>query len=174
MPFAFYSDSTGVAGGIGAIKQGLLQPQTTLVTSIFRRLPEEIITHNEEKEASFSGGFFTFLTINFLLPIDFFFSIMGLKSYFPNTFYYFQGSNDSKKEDVFKTSGDSNFVNTSFKYVLPIGEGIDNPNGQYVLNNGFCVGRDDCGGGTPFFTGRTTVGIKTFYQTDTFGKCLLT
>ena len=168
LPFAFTSESTGVAGGIGAIKQGLLQPQTTLVTSIFGGVPEEIITHNEQKEASFSGGFFYFTDYKLPFTNRLFFSIMGLKSYFPNTQYYFKGSNDSKKEDVFKTSGDSNFVNTTFKYVLPIGEGVDNPNGTYTLQNGFCVGRDDCGGNTPFVTGRTTLGLKTFYQSDTF------
>ena len=35
LPFAFSSDSTGIAGGIGIIKQGLLQSQTTLVMSVF-------------------------------------------------------------------------------------------------------------------------------------------
>ena len=35
LPYAFTSDSTGLSGGVGVIKQGLLQPQTTLVASIF-------------------------------------------------------------------------------------------------------------------------------------------
>lgn len=168
LPFAFSSESTGVAGGIGAIKQGLLQSQTTLVTSIFAGLPEEVVTNGKPKEASFSGGFFYFSDYKLPFTNRLFFTVIGLKSYFPNTQYFFDGSNNSKREDVFKTSGDSDFINTIFQYVLPIGEGVNNPNGLYTLQNGFCVGREDCGGNTPFVTGRTSLGIKTFYQTDTF------
>ena len=168
LPFAFSSESTGVAGGIGAIKQGLLQPQTTLVAAVFGGLAEDIVTKGEAKEANFSGGFFYFSDYKLPFTNRTFFSIMALKSYYPNGQYYIDGTNDSKKEDVFRTSGDSNFVNTNFKYVLPIGDGIDNPEGIYNLENGFCTDREGCGGGTPFITGRTSVGIKTFYQYDTF------
>ncbi|MEA2046861.1 MAG: BamA/TamA family outer membrane protein [Campylobacterota bacterium] len=168
LPFAFSSESTGTAGGVGVIKQGLLQPQTTLVTSIFGGLPEEIVADVQHKESSFFGGFLYFSDYKLPFSNRLFFTIIGLKSYFPNTQYYFNGTNDSKQKDVFKTSGDANFINTTFRYVLPIGEGIDNPNGLFMLNNGFCVGRDDCGGKTPFTTGRTAIGIKTFYQSDTF------
>lgn len=168
LPFAFSSESTGVAGGIGAIKQGLFQPQTTLVTSIFGGLPEEIVADAQHKESSFSGGFLYFS--NYKLPFTnrLFFTIVGLKSYFPNTQYYFKGTNASKQKDVFKTSGDSNFINTTFKYVLPLGEGINNPNGLFTLKHGFATRRDDYGGNVPFITGRTSIGLKTFYQTDTF------
>jgi len=173
LPFAFSSESTGIAGGIGAIKQGLLQPQTTLVTAIFGGLPEDIVTKGESSEASFAGGFFYFSDYKLPWSSRTFFSIVGLKSYYPNTQYYFDGSNDSRKEDVFITSGDSNLINTTFTYVLPMGDGILNPEGLYNLKNGFCTDRDNCGGGTPFITGRTSVGIKTFYQYDTFENASL-
>jgi len=173
LPFAFSSESTGVAGGIGAIKQGLLQPQTTLVTAIFGGLPEDVVTKGENTQASFAGGFFYFSDYKLPFTNRTFFSIIALKSYYPNGQYYIDGTNDSKKEDVFRTSGDSNFVNTDFKYVLPIGDGIDNPEGIYNLENGFCTDRENCGGGTPFITGRTSVGIKTFYQYDTFENASL-
>jgi len=35
IPYAFSSDSTGFAGGVGLIKQGLFQPHTTLVFTTF-------------------------------------------------------------------------------------------------------------------------------------------
>jgi len=167
LPFAFSSETTGVAGGIGAIKQGLLQPQTTLVASIFGGLSEEVIATGGKEESNFKGGFFYFTDYKLPFTNRTFFCIMALKSYYPNTQYYIDGSNDSDKDDVFKTSGDSDFVNTKFTYVLPIGEGLDNPEGLFTLRNGFCVGREDCGGNAPFVTGHTSVGIKTFYQTDT-------
>lgn len=138
------------------------------MTSIFGGLPEEIVADAQHKESSFSGGFLYFS--NYKLPFTnrLFFTIVGLKSYFPNTQYYFKGTNASKQKDVFKTSGDSNFINTTFKYVLPLGEGINNPNGLFTLNHGFATRRDNYGGNVPFITGRTSIGLKTFYQTDTF------
>ncbi len=168
LPFAFASESTGTVGGIGGIKQGLFQPQTTLVASVFAGLPENIVSNGEKKEASFSGAFFYFSDYRLPFTNRSFFSIIGLKSYFPNTRYYFDGSNHSNQNNVFKTSGDSNFINTRFTYVLPIGDGLNNPEGVYTLKNGFCINREGCGGKTPFITGRTSIGIKTFFQYDTF------
>ena len=168
LPFAFSSDSTGVAGGVGVIKQGLLQPQTTLVASIFGGLSEKIESSPQNEEGNFSGGFFYFSDYKLPFTNRLLFSVMGLKSYFPNSQYYFKGSNDSEEEDVFKTSGDSNLIHTEFKYVLPIGEGIDNPDGLYTLSNGFPIGRENYGGHAPFVTGRTSLGVRTFYQSDSF------
>ena len=168
LPFAFSTESTGTAGGVGMIKQGLFQPQTTLIAAVFAGLPEDIVSDGQEKEASFRGVFFYFDDYKLPYTDRTFFSIMGLKSYYPNAQYYFDGSNNSKQSSVFHTSGDSNFVNTEFTYVLPLGDGLNNPLGTYTLEEGFCTDRDGCGGGTPFITGRTSIGIKTFFQHDTF------
>lgn len=72
LPYAFTSDSTGLAGGIGVIKQGLFQPQTTLLAFLFKGAEEDIATNGQEDTSSFSGDFSLFLTINYLLPIDYF------------------------------------------------------------------------------------------------------
>jgi len=168
LPFAFSSDSTGTAGGVGVIKQGLFQPQTTLVASIFAGVPQEITTNPNASETSFKGALLYFS--NYRLPFTqrYFFSMLGIVSYFPRAKYYTKGSNDSSQDDVFNTSGDTNFINTSFRYVLPIGEGLFYPEGIQKIENGFCTGREGCGDNRPFVTGRTTLGIKTFYQKDTF------
>jgi len=166
LPYAFTADSTGFSGGVGVIKQGLLQPQTTLVATVFGGATQDITINGEPDEANFSGGFISFT--NYKLPYTnrLFFSLMGLKSYFPKAKYYIDGSNDSNKDDAFTSSGNSNFFYTTFRYVLPIGEGLDNPEGLYRLQNGFAMGREGYGGGTPFATGRTSIGLKTFYQSD--------
>jgi len=168
LPYAFSAESTGFAGGIGTIKQGLLQPQTTLVTSIFGGVTQDIIINGQPEEANFSGGFISFSDYKLPYTNRFFFSLMGLKSYFPKANYYIDGSNDSNKDDAFTTSGDSNFFNTTFRYVLPIGEGLDNPEGLYRLQDGFAIGREGYGGGIPFVTGRTSIGLKTFYEYNSF------
>ena len=166
LPYAFTSDSTGLSGGVGVIKQGLLQPQTTLIASVFGGVPQDIIINGHPEEANFSGGFISFTDYKLPYTDRFFFSLMGLKSYFPKSSYYIDGSNDSSKDDAFTTSGDSNFFYTTFRYVLPIGEGLGNPEGLYRLQDGFAMGREGYGGGTPFVTGRTSIGLKTFFQSD--------
>jgi len=167
LPYAFTSDATGFSGGIGVIKQGLLQPQTTLVASVFGGVPQDITINGQPEEANFSGGFISFSDFKLPYTNRFFFSLMGLKSYFPKTHYYIHSSNDSNKDDVFTTSGDSNFFYTTFRYVLPIGEGLDNPEGLYTLQDGFAMDREEYGNGTPFLTGRTSIGLKTFFQSNT-------
>ncbi len=166
LPYAFTADSTGFAGGIGVIKQGLFQPQTTLVASVFYGATQDITINGQPEEANFSGGFISFTDYKLPYTNRFFFSLMGLKSYFPKNSYHIDGSNDSNKDDVFNTSGNSNFFYTTFRYVLPMGEGLDNPEGLYRLRDGFAMGREGYGGGTPFVTGRTSIGIKTFFQSD--------
>jgi len=168
LPYAFSSDSTGLAGGVGVIKQGLLQPQTTLVMSVFGGGEEDIITNGQADTANFKGGFFAFSDYKLPFTNRFFFSLISLKSYFPKQRYYFEGENNSDKDKGLTTSGESNFFNTTFEYVLPIGEGLDNPEGLYKLQDGFAQGREGYGNGTPFVTGRTSLGIKTFYQEDSF------
>lgn len=166
LPYAFSSDSTGFAGGISAIKIGLFQPQTRFVATLFTGLPQDVIINEQPDEATFSGGFISFSDFKLPYTDRLFFSLMGVKSYFPKNHYYIDGSHTSDKDDAYISSGDSDFFTTTFRYTLPIGEGVDNPEGLYKLEGGFCVGREDCGGGAPFISGRTSIGIKTFFQTD--------
>ncbi len=166
LPYAFSSDTTGFAGGISAMNTGLFQPQTTFVATAFTGLPQDVIINGQEDEATFYGGFISFSEYKLPYSDRLFFSFMALKSYFPKNRYYIDGSNNSDENDVYISSGDSDFFTTTFRYTLPIGEGLENPEGRYNLKDGFCVGRDDCGNGTPFVTGRTSIGLKTFFQTD--------
>ncbi|HEY9189899.1 MAG TPA: BamA/TamA family outer membrane protein [Sulfurovum sp.] len=166
LPFAFSSDSTGFAGGISAMKRGMFNPQSRFVATAFTGLPKDVIINGQKDQATFSGGFVSFLDLKLPYTDRLFFSLVGLKSYLPQTHYYIDGSHTSDKDDAFITSGDLDFFTTTFRYTLPIGEGIDNPAGLYRLKEGFCVGREDCGGGKPFITGSTSIGIKTFFQTN--------
>ena len=166
LPYAFSSDATGFAGGISAMKRRLFQPQTTLLATVFTGLPQDVIINEQADEATFSGGFISFSDFKLPYTDRLFFSFMGLKSYFPKNRYYIDGSHTSDKDDVYISSGDSDFFTTTLRYTLPIGEGVDNPEGLYRLEGGFCVGREDCGGGVPFISGRTSIGVKTFFQTD--------
>ncbi len=169
IPYVFSSDSTGFTGGAAVIKQGLFQPQTTLIASVMYGTTQDIMTNGQDEEANFAGGFISF--DNYRLPFTnrAFFSLIGLKSYFPSAVSYLSnGSNDSDEENSLTSSGDSDFLNTTFRYVLPIGEGLDNPERLYDLRNGFAMNREGLGGGTPFTTGFTSLGLKTFYQHESY------
>jgi len=173
IPYVFSTDSTGFTGGVGVIKQGLLQPQTTTIATLFYGAEQDIITNNQEDTANFSGGFAAFL--DYLIPGTdrMLFSVMGMKSYFPKARYYiYDHSNTSDENDYVETSGDADFVYATLKYVLPMGDGLDNPEGHYVLKNGFAVDREGYGGGKPFVTGRTSLGITGFYEHNTFDNYL--
>lgn len=167
LPYVFTSDSTGGGGGLGVIKQGLFQPQTTSVATVFGGIAQDVIINGLPEEENFSGGFVSFSDFKLPYTSRLFFSFIGLKSYFPKQNYYIDGSNDSNIDDVFTTSGDSNFFNTTFRYVLPLGEGLEDPEGKYTLQDGFAMGREGYGNGAPFLTGRTYLGVKTFYQSNT-------
>lgn len=168
LPYAFSSDSTGLFGGIGAIKQGLFQPQTTFVASVFAGLTQDITINGQPEERNFSGGAVSFSDFKLPYTKRLFFSLLGIKSYFPKGKYFFDGSNNSNKDNVLITSGDANFFYTTLRYVLPIGEGLENPEGLYTLQDGFAVDREGYGNGIPFVTGRTSIGLKTFYQYNSF------
>ena len=87
LPYVFSSDSTGFAGGISALKEGLFQPQTTFIATLFTGLPQDVTINGEPDEATFSGGFIAFSDYKLPYTDRFFFSFMGLKSYFPKTHY---------------------------------------------------------------------------------------
>ena len=169
LPFVLSSDSTGFTAGAALIKQGLFQPQTTLITSLMYGVTQDITTNDVKEEANFSAGFIYFS--NYKLPFTdrTFFSLIGFKRYFPSSVSYLNnGSNDSDQDNSLTSSGDSDFLETTFRYVLPIGEGLNNPERLYDLKNGFAMGREGTGGGKPFETGFTSVGIKTFYQHNSY------
>lgn len=168
LPFAFSTDSTGLSGGLGVIKQGLLQPQTTFVAAAFSGLSQDITTNGDSDKANLYGGFISFSDFKIPNTERLFFSFTGFKSYIPKGHYYFNGSNDSSNDDVFISSGDLNFFNTTFRYVLPLGAGRENPDGACALLDGFAIGRHTCGSGTPILSGSTSIGLKTFYQYNSF------
>jgi len=173
-PVAFSTESTGFFAGVGVIKEGLFQPQTTLIASLFRGLNQNVTINGRSREKYFSGGFISFSDLKLPDTERFFFSfIMGLKSYFPKMKHYIDGSNDSSKEDVITSAGDANFFNTTFRYVLPLGAGLENPGGICSLKDGFTIGRHACGDGTPVLTGSTSIGLKTFYQYENSEDTLL-
>jgi len=164
LPYAFSSDSTGLSAGVGVIAQGLLQPQTTFVATLTAGTEQDIITNGVEGTESFSGGLIAFH--NFKMPYTerLFLSAWGYMTTIPKQSLYTDSSHQSDEDDKLLTSGDSDFAEVVFRYVLPIGDGVDNPGRIYDLKDGFAMGREAYGNGTPFVTGHTELGLTAFYQ----------
>jgi hypothetical protein len=166
-PFAFTSDTTGFAGGGAVISQGLFQPQTTFVAALSFGVEQDIITNGIDRTDNFSLGFLSYSDIKIPHTTGLFLSMWGMFSHYPKDVIYLDGSNDSDDEDGLVTADDQNFLTIKLKYVLPIGEGLENPDGIYELRNGFAMDRENFGDGIPFETGRTDVGLVGFYQYQT-------
>jgi hypothetical protein len=82
----------------------------------------------------------------------------------PKQNFYFDSSHDSSDKDVLISPATNNMITGTLSYVFPWGEGANNPEGLYEIKDGFVVNREDAGGGIPFVTGRTSVGLTAFYQ----------
>ncbi len=167
IPFAFTTDATGWAGGAATIAQGLLQPQTTFVAAFSYGVSQDIITNGNPETTNFYGALLSYSNIKVPYTTQFFLSAWGYASFYPRDTIYLDGSNDSDKDDALITAGESDFFTVTLDYVLPIGEGIDNPGNVYKMRDGFAMDREGYGNGTPFTTGRTTLGLKYFYQYQT-------
>ncbi|SFV90590.1 hypothetical protein MNB_SV-4-915 [hydrothermal vent metagenome] len=151
----------------------MFQPQTISVATLFYGSKQDIITNGTPDTANFSGGFLGLFDYKIPGTNRVLLSISGLKSYFPKARYYlYNHTNDSKEEQYIESSGDNDFIYATLKYVLSLGDGLDNPEGLYTLKHGFAVGRENYGGGIPFVTGRTALGVTGFYEHYTFDNNL--
>ena len=114
LPYAFSSDSTGLAGGVAVIAQGLLQPDTTFVATLTLGAEEDIITNGKPDTESFGGGLIAF--DNFKIPYTdrLFFTTFGYMTTIPKQSLYLDSSHGSSEDDVLITSGESNFFTAMF------------------------------------------------------------
>ena len=183
LPYAFSSASTGFTGGAVGIFHGFIQPQMTMVVTAFAG---ETIPVNEfnlngvnEKKANAKGLFVAITSVRIPYTERLFVSYLGMQAYYPNQSLYVDGSNDSirKVEDAnatylspFQTQGWSNWTYLDLRYVLPLGSSSTQVLPIIKANRGIAVNRDHVGGGLPFVTGQTIVGVKPFYQRWTADK----
>ena len=164
LPYLFSTDATGFSGGVGTIAQGLLQPQTTFVGTLFYGAEQDVVNNGNDETANFSGGLVSYSNIKIPYTNRSYLSFWGYSMYIPKDTIYLDGSNDSDEADGLVTTGQDDYFTVTLNYVLPIGEGIDNPDGIYKLRDGFAMDRESYGNHTPFITGRTVLGLKTFWE----------
>ena len=164
LPYAFRSESMGTVGGVGAIVQGVFQPHTTLIVSAFGGLTEDVVVNGENKSENTTGAAFVLDNVRVPGSERLFFTSIGYWMDMPKQNFYFDSSNDSSDKDVLVSPVSNNMIMGTLTYVLPWGEGEENPEALYTVKNGFVMDREGKGNGTPFVTGRTSVGVTGFYQ----------
>jgi len=174
LPYAFSSDTTGLTGGVVAIAHGFLQPQMTVVATLFRgeKLPVEKLGVPDGEEAYTKGGFLAITGVRVPYTERLFFSYLGMRSYYPNQRLYVDGSNNSKQDlepnngdpTPLQTQGWNNWANIDLRYVLALGGSREEALPVIETMRGLPVNREHIGGGNPFETGQTVLGLKPFYQ----------
>lgn len=166
LPFAFYNEHFGMAGGWVEGRIGFLQPQATALGSVM--------------VGSEGSGMAFFVGRDFRLPgvdrlfIDPTFSFgyfddaeayIDGKPRFPNER---AGTNDSNRNNFVDGSGFDNFARIRLKYLLPLGHGEDQVIPDYEVRDGALV--SGATGGTswnPLESGRSFVELRPFYRSQT-------
>ena len=177
LPYFFSSDSTGFTGGIVGIFHGFIQPQMTIVATAYGGENMEVQKYTSIQEptkgTARTQGYF--LGVNgYRLPGSqrLFLTALASYTYYPNQRIYVDGTNDSVRNlsnnpsnlTPVQTQGVNNWASADFRYVLPLGESRINPLPTIKLKQGIPVNRKGYGGGKPFITGQTIVGMEFFYQ----------
>ena len=179
LPYVFSSQSTGLTGGVIGIFNGYIQPQTTIVITAFGGESVDVKKYDETKgvlapaqKANTQGLFLGISGYRVPFSKRLFLSAMGSYAYYPNQRLYVDGSNDSKRDlsldtpslTPIQTHGYNNWGSVDVRYVLPWGESKEKVLPVVKLKNGLPVNRQKSGGGMPFITGQTLVGVEYFYK----------
>lgn len=167
LPYAFYTDDFGLAGGLGGGVTGYFQDQLGLYGAVMAS------TNN-------SFGFY-FLEDSYQIPFTsrlFLDTELYLTRYTKYHEYINKGcvlikggagSNDSDKNDYLLGKGWDNELELTFSYVLPIGACRENPINTFYLDKGILKDGATCKGTwNPFESGRTFFRIIPFTHLQNF------
>ncbi len=163
LPYAFYSDSFDLAGGVAGGGQGYFQEQMAFFAAGLA-----------STNATF-GGYFYLVDAQLPWVPRLFLTLDFSPGWYTKQRAYVQGnpkylgqqagSNNSDKDNYLEGKGWDNWVDLIGKFVLPIGAGRDKPIQRYWLKQGLLV-RGASGGSTwnPLETGVSQVRIHFFQR----------
>jgi len=164
LPYAFYNENFGFAGGFVYGKVGSPQKQATILTTVM---------------VGTKGGMGFLVGKDIQMPrIErLFFDPIVSVGYFSDSASYVDGnpdftderagSNDSDEDNYVEGDGWDNFFRLRFKYLLPIGNGRDDIITTYKIKDGLLM--SDPVGGTslnPFKSGRSYLEMRPFYRSQ--------
>ncbi|MBZ0199724.1 MAG: BamA/TamA family outer membrane protein [Ignavibacteriaceae bacterium] len=167
LPFALYSEIFGWAAGGFVGVQGLSQKNMSLYAG-------GLISTNGTKYGfiQIREFYLPFLPRLYIAPdiLGGYFGVINMYKDPPTTSYENDtklraGSNESDKNDNMEVSGNDQWYELKFRFLLPIGHGKDEVFFSPKLKNGILESGEM--GGThwnPFVSGRTFIDIKPFYR----------
>ena len=165
VPYAFYNENLKFGAGPVLFTNGWLQEQMSLIASGF-------LTSNGSRSV-FMLGRDTQLPLLDRLFLDSWVSFGNFDEFesyidgnpdFPDER---AGSNDSREDNFVETSGDDDFFQLNFKYLLPVGHGRDTIINTYVMDNGLL--HEGATGGerwNPLRSGRTYLQAEAFFRSQ--------
>jgi len=163
LPFLFFNESLGFAGGISYTARELFQKQTIGQINVIGGLNGALLVNSTLEELQLPGFKRIFLTT--IMRAGKFGQIKqftGVNPDFPNET---AGNNDSSRDNFFDTEGTDIDLQYDFHYLLPIGHGRDRAVAEIVLDNGILFsGQTGATSWNPLRSGRTYLQLFPFYR----------
>jgi hypothetical protein len=165
VPYAFYNQSFGAAGGFVCGLTGVGQKQMSILGTVIAGTNDALALYvvARDVEVPFLERFF--------IDSDLALSTFGkLESYTDGNRDYTgerAGSNDSSFNNYIEGPGNDNFARVKFRYLLPLGSGRDEVVSSVVLDRGLLSeGRVGGDSWNPLVSGKTFLEMKPYWRSQ--------
>ena len=166
VPFFFYNDLFGLAGGYSYARDAFPQPQSALVVSGMAGTAGSAMLFLRARDLVVPG--FDRLFADPTVSLAYFNGNYVYASGNPRYPLQQAGTNSSAYGNYITGNGWDDYLRVSFRYLLPIGWGRDHVASDYHLARGLLVSGATGGESlNPLASGRTFVGVRPFYLSQT-------
>jgi hypothetical protein len=165
LPFAFYNETFGVAGGYVYGVSGWPQPQSTLLSTTIAGSTGSAMSFliGKDLQIPFTRRWF----FDPVVSVGYFNDVESYANGNPDYTGERAGSNDSDKDNYIEGDGWDNFFRFKFKYLLPMGSGKDTIINTYKVAGGHLISGASGGDSmNPFKSGETFVELRPFYRSQ--------
>jgi len=167
IPYIFSTETWETAVGIGGGGVGWPNPHTVTYAAVTG-------STNESWNLVVGGVGYPGLFADrlFVDPMGVFSEYTNLRVYVPGNEAFLgdparAGSHDSDPDNFFRDAASEEWVQATFRYVLPIGGRRDSPLNTYVVNRGMLVdGASGGGAWNPFESGMTSILVRPYYRSQ--------
>jgi hypothetical protein len=163
VPFAFYNQSFGGAGGFVYGGAGWPQKQATVLATVIAGSNSALAFYGLARDVQ--APYFNRLFLDADLALSTFGTIYSYTNGNPGYRGQQAGTNNSSDQNWIRGPGNDNIARVKFRYLLPIGNGKDQVISTYVVDNGLLV--EGAQGGTswnPFESGKTYFEVRPFWR----------
>lgn len=168
IPYGFYNEDVGTAIAGVFMSKGIIQPQVLTVANAFYGSSGSysLFYANTDIKLPWSERFFVDTVALFSDWND----IESYQDGNPDFTDQRAGSNSSDQDNFIDARGDDFFAWLNFKYLLPVGDGREDPPHNFGLTEGILVPSTAAGGRgwNPLKSGRTLFELRPFYRDQEF------